>query len=75
MLAVMNDISKNVDLIVYGKRRNNKFSQGGIVKLKDLLNRRPKGISNARLKSHWKKKTQLDSINFKPHSIFINLKT
>ncbi|KAI0515936.1 hypothetical protein KFK09_008607 [Dendrobium nobile] len=42
-----------------GKKRNEKdvaSSQGGTANLKDPLKRRPKGISNARLKSHWEKK-------------------
>ncbi|KAH0458381.1 hypothetical protein IEQ34_013696 [Dendrobium chrysotoxum] len=55
----MKDIAENIYLILHGKRNNQKFlgrTHGGIAKVKDPLKRRPKGISNARLKSQYKKK-------------------
>ncbi|KAL0904396.1 hypothetical protein M5K25_026499 [Dendrobium thyrsiflorum] len=59
MLAAMKDMSENIDLILNGKRKNHKFpreiSQGGIAKVKDPIKHRPKGVSNAMLKSHWEK--------------------
>ncbi|KAH0451449.1 hypothetical protein IEQ34_018748 [Dendrobium chrysotoxum] len=45
--------------ILGGKKTNQKYAarpQSGSANLKDPLKRRPKGISNARLKSHWEKK-------------------
>ncbi|KAH0451781.1 hypothetical protein IEQ34_019080 [Dendrobium chrysotoxum] len=56
MLAAMKDTSENIDLILYEKRKNHKFTQGGIAKVKDPLKRRPKSISNAMLKNQWEKK-------------------
>ncbi|KAI0508043.1 hypothetical protein KFK09_014177 [Dendrobium nobile] len=58
LLAAMKDTSEKLDLIVFGKRKTYKSTQGDSVQLKDPLKRRPKGISNARLKSHWEKKTK-----------------
>ncbi|KAH0452823.1 hypothetical protein IEQ34_017147 [Dendrobium chrysotoxum] len=59
MLDAMTGMAKNVELILNGKRKNLKFignTQGGFEKLKNPLKCRAKGISNARLKSHWEKR-------------------
>ncbi|KAI0491330.1 hypothetical protein KFK09_026551 [Dendrobium nobile] len=59
ILSSLQDMYKKLYLILGGKKRNQKdvaSSQGGTANLKDPLKRRPKGISNARLKSHWEKK-------------------
>ncbi|PKU68465.1 Protein FAR1-RELATED SEQUENCE 9 [Dendrobium catenatum] len=59
ILSSLQDMYKKLYLILGGKKRNEKDvagSQGGTANLKDPLKRRPKGISNARLKSHWEKK-------------------
>ncbi|KAL0910702.1 hypothetical protein M5K25_018783 [Dendrobium thyrsiflorum] len=58
MLVVMKDMDKNIDLLVEGKMKNNKFqakSQGRAIPVstyKDPQKCRPKGISNARLKAY-----------------------
>ncbi|PKU68657.1 Protein FAR1-RELATED SEQUENCE 7 [Dendrobium catenatum] len=59
ILSSLQDMYKKLYLILGGKKRNQKdvaSSQGGTANLKDPLKHRPKGISNARLKSHWEKK-------------------
>ncbi|KAI0526746.1 hypothetical protein KFK09_002337 [Dendrobium nobile] len=44
LLASMKDTSEKLNLIVYGKRKTYKSTQGGSVQLKDPLKRRPKCI-------------------------------
>ncbi|KAH0434921.1 hypothetical protein IEQ34_026730 [Dendrobium chrysotoxum] len=59
MLVAMKDMSKNIDLILDGKRNNHKFlsnAQDEITKLNDPQKYRPKEISYARLKGYWEKK-------------------
>ncbi|KAL0910954.1 hypothetical protein M5K25_019051 [Dendrobium thyrsiflorum] len=60
MLAAMVEMADNVDFILAGKPSNQADNQNtaGTVhnKVKDPVKCRPKGVSNARLKSHWEKK-------------------
>ncbi|KAL0921233.1 hypothetical protein M5K25_008289 [Dendrobium thyrsiflorum] len=64
MLGAMKDMVENIDLLVEGKMTNSKFiakSQSRVVPVsvfKDPQKRRPKRISNARLKGYWEKKKQ-----------------
>ncbi|KAL0912830.1 hypothetical protein M5K25_016239 [Dendrobium thyrsiflorum] len=64
MLAAMKDMAENIYLLLEKKIKNNKFvgkSQGfdiPISRFKDPQKRRPKRISNARLKGYWDKKKQ-----------------
>ncbi|KAH0469549.1 hypothetical protein IEQ34_001107 [Dendrobium chrysotoxum] len=57
MLTAIKDMSENINLILYGKRNNHNSP-----KVKDPPKQQPKGISNARLKSHWEKKKKPKSI-------------
>ncbi|KAL0925546.1 hypothetical protein M5K25_003892 [Dendrobium thyrsiflorum] len=60
MLATMVEMADNVDFILAGKPSNQGDNQNtaGTApnKVKDPVKCRPKGVSNARLKSHWEKK-------------------
>ncbi|KAL0914138.1 hypothetical protein M5K25_017646 [Dendrobium thyrsiflorum] len=60
MLAAMVEMADNVDFILAGKPSNQGDNQNtaGTApnKVKDPVKCRPKGVSNARLKSHWEKK-------------------
>ncbi|KAL0910674.1 hypothetical protein M5K25_018751 [Dendrobium thyrsiflorum] len=60
MLAAMVEMADNVDFILAGKQNKqaDNLNTAGSVhnKVKDPVKCRPKGVSNARLKSHWEKK-------------------
>ncbi|KAL0925418.1 hypothetical protein M5K25_003744 [Dendrobium thyrsiflorum] len=64
MLAAMKDMAENIDLLVEGKMTNSNFISKSksraapVSAFKDPQKRRPKGISNARLKGYWEKKKQ-----------------
>ncbi|KAL0916162.1 hypothetical protein M5K25_013652 [Dendrobium thyrsiflorum] len=69
MLGAMKDMSENIDLLVEGKMTNSKFIAKSksratpVSAFKDPQKRRPKGISNARLKDYWEKKKQKSKFN------------
>ncbi|KAL0925416.1 hypothetical protein M5K25_003742 [Dendrobium thyrsiflorum] len=64
MLGAMKDMAENIDLLVEGKMTNSNFISKSksraapVSAFKDPQKRRPKGISNARLKGYWEKKKQ-----------------
>ncbi|KAL0922196.1 hypothetical protein M5K25_006165 [Dendrobium thyrsiflorum] len=64
MLGAMKDMAENIDLLVDGKMTNSnlisksKSRAAPVSAFKDPQKRRPKGISNARLKGYWEKKKQ-----------------
>ncbi|KAL0906158.1 hypothetical protein M5K25_024627 [Dendrobium thyrsiflorum] len=64
MLGAMKDMAENIDLLVEGKMTNSNFiaksksRAAPVSAFKDPQKRRPKGISNARLKGYWEKKKQ-----------------
>ncbi|KAL0906161.1 hypothetical protein M5K25_024631 [Dendrobium thyrsiflorum] len=64
MLGAMKDTAENINLLVEGKMTNSNFiaksksRAAPVSAFKDPQKRRPKGISNARLKGYWEKKKQ-----------------
>ncbi|KAL0927741.1 hypothetical protein M5K25_001947 [Dendrobium thyrsiflorum] len=70
MLGAMKDMAENIDLLVEGKMTNSNFicksksRAAPVSAFKDPQKRRPKGISNARLKGYWEKKKQKSKYNF-----------
>ncbi|PKU73376.1 hypothetical protein MA16_Dca024178 [Dendrobium catenatum] len=55
MLSAMIEMAENVDFILAGMKNCHPFKRagGGLKNVNDPQKCRPKGISNARLKSHW----------------------
>ncbi|KAI0527089.1 hypothetical protein KFK09_002687 [Dendrobium nobile] len=57
MIDAMSEIAENVDLILNASKDSNLDTNSSMqTKIKDPIKRRPKGVSNARLKSHWEKR-------------------
>ncbi|PKU82121.1 Protein FAR1-RELATED SEQUENCE 5 [Dendrobium catenatum] len=57
MIDAMYEIVENVDLILNASKDSNLDTNSSMrTKIKDPIKRRPKGVSNARLKSYWEKR-------------------
>ncbi|KAK8943369.1 hypothetical protein KSP40_PGU020833 [Platanthera guangdongensis] len=78
VLTVLNELGKEVDDMMAVKEKEKQGYTGGQKKrstplVRDPAKKKPKGISNARLKGYWETRTKKPSISFNIQIIFLFL--
>ncbi|KAK8945350.1 hypothetical protein KSP40_PGU006636 [Platanthera guangdongensis] len=78
VLTVLNELGKEVnDMVAAEEKEKQGYTDGQKERstplVRDPTKKKPKGISNARLKGHWETRTKKPSISFNIQIIFLLL--